>query len=106
MSSQGNKVHIYSVLDLSLKHCISEDIPISKILNFSFSKKNKFLCYLFDDLTMQIYNLANENVKLHETCQCTKSDKERKSLLNNLFTNIKVINVKFINQIINPERFI
>ncbi len=88
MSATGNKIHIYSVQDFKLKHCLGNEIPINQILNLAFSKKNKFLSLLFDDLSIQIYNLTK--VKDKDICQCVNDSKQNQSIFSGFFSSVKV----------------
>ena len=90
MSSYENKVHVYSVDRFDLKFCIGNEIPINKILNYAFSKKNKFLSILIDDLTMEVFNISqSQNTK--SVCICKlDTEKKKKSILYNIYSNIKV----------------
>lgn len=96
MSSIYNQIHIFSVEDFQLKHCIGEDIQISKIMNVAFSKKNKFLSLLFDDLNIQIFNLTAVKSNPKDICKCKKNKKESKSIFTGLVSNLKVKNLLII----------
>ena len=89
MCEKGNKIHIFSVEDFQLKHCLGENIQINRIMNFGFSKKNKFLSFFYDDLSIQIYNLINVNENNKTICTCQKDD-SKKSFLGSMFSSIKV----------------
>jgi len=92
MSAIKNKIHIYSVDEFELKYCFGDEIPLNKLMNFSFSKKNKFISFLFDDLTIHIYSLSNTEKNKKSICKCKKDEEEKsvKSLFGSLISNIKV----------------
>jgi hypothetical protein len=95
----GNKIHIYSVADFELKLCIGGDeMPLNKLMNLSFSKKNKFIGFLFSDLTIQIYNLLNGEPQSY--CICKKDHEEKKSAIESFFSGIKVRFLFIISNII------
>jgi hypothetical protein len=86
LSFKTNKIHVYSLgKKPELRNCISCEIPITKILNLAFSKKNQFISLLFDDLQLETYTV---NKKILEACKCNKNPE--KNIFSSLFENLKV----------------
>jgi len=63
-------------------------MPINKILNLAFSKKNKFLSFLYNDLTMQVFNLTKVNENKSQICKCKEI--EQQSGISMFVSTIKV----------------
>ena len=90
MSYIKNKIHIYSVDNFELKHCFGETIQMERLMNVAFSKKNRFLGFLFDDLTVNIYSLiVDVEPKKGTVCKCKKDD-AKKSVFEGILSGIKV----------------
>ena len=93
MSILENKIHIFSVNDFQLKHCIVSEISSYNIISYCFSKKNKFLSILYDDYNMHLFNLTMDKGRENDICACGEEEVKKKassSFLGGLFSSIKV----------------
>ena len=95
MSKYGNKIHIYSLTDYKLKHCIILGETEIKINSCIFDKKGKYLSILANNIDIFMLNISKDDNYL---CQCEDFDDEnihlvasQQSYLSSFFSKIKVI---------------
>ena len=80
MSITENRIHIYSTEDYSLKHCLGDDIIVERIKISIFSKKRNYVAFLFDNFTIQIFDLNYIIKSDNQICTCNATAKRRNSM--------------------------
>lgn len=101
LSKHGNKLHIYSLLDIELKYCFYFGALDVRILDICFDKKSKYLALFNSALELNVINLKTSDDNL---CQCDDHEEDcsnevgnesphRSGFFSDIFTSLKVNNI-------------
>ncbi len=96
-------MHIYSLTDYKLKHCVILGQTEIKINSCIFDKKGKYLSFLVNLSEIFILNIAKDDNYL---CQCDDFNDQnvhlvasKKSIISSFFSKIKVYIMLYISML-------